>query len=231
MVELKPLDVLGFPPDFFRLADEGNQPFTYYTFATSTIHRGYWEIIGVRYLEPHTSGVELRLMHIDEEMLDWTDFTAQRDTPGFITFDLPEMTALLAFLQNVLSHLPSSSPPHQNIVSRHLEVLTSAELEALQVPTAFIRFLRLVGQTYQLLPERGMPPERSIRLVILPHWTEPGGEGEGASLRFVTFDTENLSDPTFNPVDANGLGVMRFDQRAFREFIELLGQRLPHPSA
>jgi hypothetical protein len=214
-VRLEQLDVLGYDRAFFHIDDTASS-FTYYTFAESWPRSfiSTWDIIGLR--RDASSIFEVRLMHIEEEMLNWPDFEALQDAPGYIEVTPPKFQALISFFESVLSGHSFSSTN----IGTFFRPMTIQDFAALHYPQPLMA--ADLGYCYRYFsPEIGKQDEQ-ISFLCLPHWSAQGRVSQLSTLTFTTFDRQRLEDPFFNPVDANGLGKMSFNLQSLEEFIVLL---------
>ena len=213
-----PLEQPGYQLDFFKLPPTavGAARFTYYTFDDSG-PEGYpssWDLIGIRRVE--TVSIDVQLLYIDEEALDWPPFEALRDANGFLFLKLPHMQALLRFFEQYIDP-DSSESKHRHA---HFRLLDAEALHNYHVDRW--RIESNVGNYYLYTPDEGVPSSQLVSLVCFPqHMTEY----DNSLLEFATFERRLLDDPHFDPFDGEWRGYMSFTQAAWHEFMALLKER------
>jgi hypothetical protein len=199
MASLKTLQSIGYTTAFFELPEVGS---TYYTFDNATISRqpGYWNIVGVNLHQENDFFLDLQILYIDEEALQYRPFSALRDASNFLSLHQDEMQALVSFLEEKFNLRDS----HLKSELQHFSMMNEQELAELDSHI----------QTFD-----------EISIIGLPSWDFKGKIYSTGTLVFATFDRERLKDPAFHILDGEWLGSIRFDLQALREFIFLLKQQ------
>jgi hypothetical protein len=224
MVALKTLETLGYDRAFFKLKASGtdDSEFTYYTFDKNIASKWitYWDIVGIHYRSKEPLLLDVQLMYIDEEaLINWPPFKAPRDTPGLISFDPPELLALIEFFETLSVHrLSDGGQTLAYFCLLDIDDLVKFRFDSWPIDDK-------IGNYYRYLPDEGVQSLEEISIVGLPRWSAKSGVYQQTGLTFATFDRQRLDDPLFRPSDTDGLGTMRFNQPALEEFIALLKQR------
>lgn len=206
---------------YLKLSPDERKQFTYYTFDHKPFEE-YWNVFGLRYLSQTPSFlVDVRLMYIDQDARDWSNFVAERDSPGFVTFDPGTFPSVVAFFEMVLK---KEMLVHEEAIT-HFSLMSRKELLQFHYPHE--RVEAAVGNYYRYLPEQGVQDSEKISLICLPSWSSQHGGNQSSSLWFITLSPQQPGTPQFDLVDdVDGLGTMRFNQRALEELIILLRQRI-----
>jgi hypothetical protein len=225
-VSLKPLETMGYSLEFFHIAnpDDAGRAFSYYTF-----DEGYrpelvdvWEIIGVRIQRDEPLLLDVRCMHIEEDMFERGEFVALRDALSYVSLLPARAGALNKFFESLLKERPASEG-----AITYFRLMSADDLEAIHMPERHIP--RFVGRTYQyVLSERGQNHEE-ISVFSFPGWSSHYGANQTAVLACMKFRKQQLADPLFTPFPSFGrsyeVSTVTFDQRALEEFVILLKQR------
>jgi hypothetical protein len=218
MASLKTLQSIGYTTAFFELPEVGS---TYYTFDNATISRqpGYWNIVGVNLHQENDFFLDLQILYIDEEALQYRPFSALRDASNFLSLHQDEMQALVSFLEEKFNLRDS----HLKSELQHFSMMNEQELAELHFDEREIQ--QNCGNYYLYHPDSHIQTFDEISIIGLPSWDFKGKIYSTGTLVFATFDRERLKDPAFHILDGEWLGSIRFDLQALREFIFLLKQQ------
>jgi hypothetical protein len=193
----------------------------------------YREVVGIGKRSEDPLLLELRLMHIDEELLDdWSDETSENQ--GFV--DQPPFDSF-----NEASGHIAPTPAELNTFIRLLETWTGEPLP--RPDDTIVRFRRIerhkltqlhVKPTnvkaeaawYQYLSDEGIQAADEITLVHPPRWLAHSryGREQHSWLEFAAFRRDRLDDPAFDPLDTWGLGRIVVNRPGLRELVTLLKQ-------
>ena len=218
MVSVVPLEQLGYQADFFKLppAEIREVRFTYYTFDDSGPggYPSYWDIVGLR--RTGTLSIDVQLLHIDEEALEWPDFEALRDASGYLSLTLPDLQALLHFFEQWIDpDVAESEGRHSHFRLLDTEALLSYHVDRWRIQSN-------AGNYYLYMPDEGVLSSHLVSLIGCPHHMT---KHSSSSLSFKTFDRRRLDDPQFDPSKGEWSGYMSFNQVAWQEFVALLKER------
>jgi hypothetical protein len=184
-----------------------------------------WDVVGVRQLD--ATLLDIRLMHVVQAMIEhgwgyeeapeWPLCNTLHEAPGYLALDPAEMNILIQFFEGWLD---GPGPSASGAESR-FRAVEASELLALHVLPARLNTSNLRRGWYRYLPDDEIPAHDEISLVRLPQWF-PSIAHQVSVLGFVTFSPRRLDDPTFDPLEAWGLGRIILNQPALREMITLL---------
>lgn len=221
MIVLKQLQIVDNDlASYLKLSPDERKQFTYYTFDNK--QEEYWNVFGLRYLSQTPSLLaDVRLMYIDQDARDWSNFVAERDSPGYVTFNPGTFPSVVAFFEMVLN---KEMLVHEESIT-HFSLMSREDLLQFHYPQEIVE--AAVGNYYRYLPEKGVQDSEKLSLICLPSWSSPHGVNQVASLWFITLSPQQPRNPQFDLVDdVDGLGTIRFTQRALEELIILLRQRI-----
>jgi hypothetical protein len=224
VVSLQPLETLGYDLTFFGFPPRGSNGnrFTYYTFDDTIPQRqpGHWNIVGLRQQGEEPWLLDVQLLSIDEEALDWEPFEAPRDASQLLSLKPPDVLVLIQFFEEALV---DRLVLHADTIFRHFRIMEVDELHQLHLMQWQIDHYK--GNFYRYIPDENAQSLQKMSVICLPQWLSQHGLYQSASLEVATFDRQRLADPQFNPFDTTEwLGEITFGQRALEEFILLLKQ-------
>ncbi len=221
MVTLKPCNPANF--NITNLDNTGTE-FIYYTFVKDrdgeNTYRDSWNIVGVCHRQTPTVLSKLRLFHIEESELEAPDFQALRDARSYLSLNPDEFLALIQFFEEAIVESQSLSIPRAR---EYFALLDTEDLAQMHLKSYWIT--RWVGHCYRYLPDERVPQDEEIALLVLPYWSSQYGRNQRAALTLMTFRSEQLADPTFDPFDKPGVGSITLDQPALEALIDLMKQR------
>jgi hypothetical protein len=230
MITVASLRTLGIDPAVYGLSSAGHEDdrsgFEYFRFhdheRQHTIDDGPYDLVGIRVVASRPLLMDMRLVHIPEECLDpeyAPGFEAERDASGLLGLSPPELGALITFLGHLAEPVALDSEPRV----RHFIPLGREELANLGVPPRVSTTFLSRGTTYyRYIPATLAQTHEDVQLISLSQWTSPHRRSAAVALKFMSFKHERLADPGFDPLDARGIGLMRFDASALHQFIALL---------
>lgn len=218
MVLLKKLQAIGYTSAFFKLPEAID---TYYTFDNSILIRqpSYWNIVGMNPQRGDVFYLDLQILYIDEEALQYKYFSALHDADSFLFIHLDELQAFIHLLEETFDLKGLYAEDRLTRFS----LLNEQGLAELHFDEREIR--QNLGRYYRYHPDSELQTLDKMSLIGLPRWEFEGKSQQSSTLTFATFDRERLKDPAFQILDSEWLGFMRFDLRALNEFLFLLKQR------
>jgi hypothetical protein len=141
------LENVGYNQEFFHLkAQEDHRiPFKYYIFDVHWPREfiSYWDITGLRCKSEKPFLCDVRLIHIEEEMLDQPDFEAVHDASGYISFDPQQFLDIIRFFEKLVDVQPV------NISLNHFHLMSAEALARIHYPQPLIA--SMVGRCYYYL--------------------------------------------------------------------------------
>jgi hypothetical protein len=174
-----------------------------------------WDIIGFRSV--HNNVIDIRLMHVDDDMLEDEQFSSEGDSSSYISFDINRCKQFISFLEQVV--LQNKVRKIDEIHEFHL--LDAIQLRNLHYPETLLK--TGVGYWYKYTDKSVSVEKESIRLVGLPSWKKEYRLNQSNSLWFVTLEPSHLDDEHFNLIRSSyGLGTISFTRRALEELISML---------
>lgn len=195
----------------------------------------YHDLLGIEQISADPVHIELRLIHLEEEMLDDAAYLESRHDDHDVGAGIPqtynwldeamqgisllpdELTELIYLLERWLDPpLPSANAPLERF-----QPIERGDLERLHVRQSNPA---LTATWYQYFPDGELQVADEVSLVRPPTWiTQPRDERRNYSgLSFATFNRQNLADPTFDPLDSWGLAYIRVNGPALRNLVSLL---------
>lgn len=225
---LKPLDALGYDLSFFHLDTKGGEKeeeTVYYMFEeNANLYAEDWNILGIHWITQAPLLFELRLLHIEDEMLDPADkkfYHALNNAESYLSVNPPQLEALIQFLTGILPQNDTSTVDQSFL---HFRQMNNNELVAMHFEQWQIEHSR--GRYYQYFPSKGLQSEEKISMICFPLWSSKYGVFQSSMIECVTFERQRLADPEFEPLNSSlpWAGTMLLDQPALQEFIMLLGQ-------
>lgn len=224
---MKPLDTLGYHLSFFHLDTNGGEKedeVIYYMFEEdANLYAEDWDVLGIRWITHIPLLIELRLLHIDDVMLEpeWHHFDVFKDAGNYFGMNPPQLEALIQFLTDILSENNASTNGYNFL---HFRQMNNDELAALHFEQWKIDHSR--GRYYQYFPSKGLQSEEKMSMICFPVWSSKYGIFQSSMVECVTFERHRLADPEFNPFDPSlpWAGNILLDQPALREFIMVLEQ-------
>lgn len=225
MLSIEPLKQVGYDPTFFKLPlQEGEAPqFTYYTFSDSRwgTQPGYWDLIGLHLQSEGPWRIDMRLLHIEEEALEWTKFEALRDADDYLSLDSPRLQALIYFCEHEVGHSSLESKQEKS----HFLLMNDEESVNHHINQLAFEYGK--GNYYRYLPDENVQSSEKVSIILFPDWLSNSKQKKhySSSLFFATFNRNKLDDPKFYSFLGEWCGFMTFDQIAWQEFVALLRQR------
>ncbi len=173
MAALKPLETLGYDRAFFKLkAGAGDPSFTYYTFDKNVASTWitHWDIVGIHYRSKEPLLLDIQVLYIDEEaLINWPPFEAPRDAPSFISFNPPELLALIEFFETLSDHrLTDGSQTLAYFCPLDVDDLVKFRFDDWPID-------HKIGSYYRYLPDEGVQSAEEISIVGLPRWSAKYG--------------------------------------------------------
>lgn len=219
MATLKQID-----PANFNISnpDRDGANFTYYTFVGSS-RSGYdssWDIVGL-FRQVTSSFISLRFLHIEEDVLEAAAFEAFSYARSYLVCDPDDLVTFIAFLKGMMVEMPvlSTDTSAQSFVS-----LSKDDLHRFHFKPYWQK--RVIGYCYRYQPSEEVLHSEKVTLLVLPYWSAEHGRNQQAALRLISFREEQLSDPTFDPLNQFGVESITLDPVAFNAFINLLEQHI-----
>jgi hypothetical protein len=203
----------------------------------------YWDIVSIEQRRADPLLLDVRLLHIDELMLDedqdnLDDQTGQESdgqepgaddealrfdafnwAQGFMSPTPAEFNDLIQLLETWLEKpLPRADDPITRFRRVARDELTHWRVKAANPKQEAI--------WYQYLPDAAVASADEITLIHPARWRANSRYGleQHGFFEIVTFQRQRLADPGFKPLDTWGAGRIVLNHSALREFVSLLMQ-------
>jgi hypothetical protein len=200
--------------------DRDGANFTYYTLVGSSrgSYPSFWDIVGV-FHQADRSFISLRFLHLEEDVLEAADFDAFTYAQSYLGCDPEDLLAFIAFLKGIIVEMPvlSIDTSVQSFIS-----LSTTELHRFHFKPYWQK--RVIGYCYRYQPSEEVLHSEKVTLLMLPYWSAEHGRNQQAVLKLLSFREEQLSNPTFDPLNQFGVESITLDPVAFNAFINLLEQ-------
>ena len=206
---------------YLKFSPDEARKFAYYTFETNQTE--HWDILGIHYLSKKPLLVDVRLMYIDQEARDWEQFVAERDAPGYITFNLTTYLSIITFFEMLLD----GEVHNQDKTTKYFFLLDHEELRQLHYSSGAVD--AVVDTYYRYMPNIDVQDTGLINVVRFPHWSSHYGIQQISSLWFISLSQQHLNNAQFElESDIGGLGTLRFNKSTLEEFILLLKNNIKY---
>ena len=216
---VKTIEEMGYSPDFFTLdsPEPDGKLFQYYTFAGNFRPElvDTWEIIGLAQLQHTSLDIMLRLLHLEEEMLDWENFLALQSAGSFVRLDPSKTRILLEFFKTLMKEEQVTDREY-----KYFHPLDLSEMRAIHIPEPVIHYWEGCVYEYHLHDETHAHEERYI--LGFPRWSQQFKGNQASSLRCASFKNSQLTNKNFCPLYEFGVSTVTFVETAFTEFVSLL---------
>ena len=201
--------------DFFKITSFGEDEFTYYVFDDSD-YLERWEVFGFHIATNDL--IALRLMRIDELLLEDEDFSAPRNTSPYVGFTAFECQKFVDFIETTV--LQETVLTHH---VAHFRMLDAAQLRHFHYPETLMSYG--VGNFYQYTQNIEEGDQGKINLVSLPFWLKQINSQN--SLHFFSLDQSHIRSEHFNLIrSTNGLGTITFTRDGLGELVSMLKERV-----
>jgi hypothetical protein len=197
--------------------DPDGANFTYYSLVGCSWsgYNSIWDIVGVsRQLD--SPSLVLRLLHIEDEVLEAEDTDTLQHASSFMSFDPEGLLTLITFFEEMKTGAPLASA----VPSPFFRLISSEELQRFHFKPVWQRWY--TGFYYQYRPSQEELQRTMVTLLLFPHWSAEHETNQHAALHLVVFREEQLADPTFDPLKPHGVDSINLDQPALMAFIDLL---------
>ncbi len=222
---LQSFEAIGYRPEALRIAnpDYEGRLFTYYTFAGvySPQVIDVWEVVGLRFQSNDPLLLDMRMMHIEDEMFEY-EVTTLQDMPSYLSLDPDRLLAVIEFFEALLEGKKRTTPERIS----HFKHMSAEELRDIRLPEWKIQYYK--GSSYRYYPDQGVQSEEKISVFKFPQWSAQYERNQVTTLAYDSFERRLLNDPAFKAFSSfaqtHGVGVVTFNQEALEEFIALLNE-------
>ena len=201
---------------------------TWFYMFDRSLYIEYWDVISIGQWRDRPPLLEIRFMHIDEELIDGglpsgrglgsePPFNAFNEAPGYMRLTLAELSALTSLLETWIDE----PAPNANNPITYFRRMMRQELAQLHVAETNPN---IEATWYRYLPDEGVQTTDEITLVRPPLWRIDSRYGveQHTIVQLASFSQQRLKNPTFDPLDSWGLGHIITNQGGLRELIILL---------
>ena len=216
---IKTIEEMGYSPDFFTLEhpEPDGKLFQYYTFAGTARPEliDTWEIIGLTQSQHTSPDITLRLLHLEEEMLDWENFQALQSAGSFVRLGPSQTRILLEFFKTLVKEEQVTDREY-----KYFHPLDLSEMRAIHILEIVIHYWEGSVYEYHLHDEIHAHEERYI--LGFPRWSQQFKGNQASSLTCASFKNSQLTNINFCPLYEFRVSTISFTMHAFSEFISLL---------
>jgi hypothetical protein len=218
MTLLRTIQAEGYDEQFFKIHQSESTFYTFDAYKPSQ-HPDYWNIVGINNQINTQKNVEIQLLYIDREALEYREFSALKNAEGFLSLYFSELQAFISLFDQNFELVDISQ--EKELFS--FSLMQAEDLAKLHFSEKEIR--QRLGRYYYYHPALDIQPQEKVSIIGLPSWASVGKSPSLAILLFATFDRHRLEDPTFRLWRGEWLGSMLFDLDSLSEFIFLLKQQ------